>query len=104
MSRKFASGRPLTDAEEAEIQEMIGSDPDNPEITDAQIAAGGKTFAEAFPDLSEVIRRGRGRPTLADAKQAVTLRLSPATLAKFQATGDSWRKLMAEVLDRAKVK
>jgi hypothetical protein len=30
MPRKFSSKRPLTDEEEAEIQGMIASDPDNP--------------------------------------------------------------------------
>jgi len=59
MQRKFSAKRPLTDAEEAEIQRMIASDPDNPELTDEQIAAGGKSFAEAFPDLAETIRRSR---------------------------------------------
>ncbi|QMV00718.1 hypothetical protein GHV40_04085 [Devosia sp. D6-9] len=103
MTKKFASGRPLTDAEEAEIQRMIASDPDNPELTDEQLAAGGKPFSEVFPELAESIKRSRGRPKLSNAKQAVTLRLDPSTLAKFQAAGDDWRSRMAEVLDKAKV-
>lgn len=99
---KFSSRRPLTDSEEAEIQRMIASDPDNPEVTDEQIAQR-KTFAEAFPELTESIKRSRGRPKLDNAKQAVTLRLDPATLAKFQATGADWRIRMSEVLDKAKL-
>ena len=76
---------------------------DSPELTDEQIAAGGKPFAEVFPELAESIKRSRGRPKLSNAKQAVTLRLDPSTLAKFQAAGDDWRSRMAEVLDKAKV-
>lgn len=100
MSRKFSSKRPLTDAEEAEIQRMIASDPDNPEATNEQIARR-KTFAEAFPELAESIKRTRGRPKLDNAKLAVTLRLDPATVARFQTQGDDWRTRMSETLDRA---
>lgn len=100
---KFSSKRPLTDADEVAIQRLIASDPDNPEITDEQLAHGGKSFAEAFPELAESIKRGRGRPKLDSAKQAVTLRLNPDTLAKFQATGEDWRSRMADVLEKAKV-
>jgi hypothetical protein len=35
--KKFSAKRPLTDDEEAEIQRMIASDPNNPELTDEQI-------------------------------------------------------------------
>jgi hypothetical protein len=63
MTAKFSSKRPLTDDEEAEIQKLIASDPDNPEMTDEQIAQA-KPFAEAFPELMESIRRARGRPTV----------------------------------------
>ncbi|MGI6854998.1 BrnA antitoxin family protein [Mesorhizobium sp. 1B3] len=99
---RFSSKRPLTDEEEAEIQKRIASDPDNPEITDDQ-ARKGKPFAEAFPDLAESIKRSRGRPKVDNAKEAVTLRLSPETLAKFKAKGDDWRARMSEVLDNAEV-
>ncbi|HTV70513.1 MAG TPA: BrnA antitoxin family protein [Rhizobiaceae bacterium] len=103
MTGRFSHLPPLTDEEEAQIQRQIASDPDNPEITDEQIAAGGKTFAEMFPDLAESIRRARGRPKIEAPKQAVTLRLDPATLEKFKATGKDWRAKMSEALDKAKV-
>ena len=44
-SKKFSAKRPLTDDEEAEIQRMIASDPDNPELTDEQIAGLSPTCA-----------------------------------------------------------
>lgn len=102
MDIRFSSKRPLTDEEEAEIQKMIAGDPDNPEITDEQ-AAQGKSFAEALPDLAEAIKRGRGRPRLDNAKEAVTLRLDPRTVERFKMTGPEWRARMSEVLDKARI-
>jgi uncharacterized protein (DUF4415 family) len=93
---------PITDEEEAEIQRQIAADPDAAEATDEQLARA-RPFAEVFPDLLESIRRGRGRPPLESAKQAVTLRVDPATLEKFRATGKDWRARMSQVLDAAKV-
>lgn len=94
------SKRTLTNREEAKIQRMIAADPDNPELTDAQIAKG-KPFAKAFPELSASIKRSRGRPRLEDAKVAVTLRVHPDTLKRFKAHGDEWRGAMAKALDAA---
>ncbi|UXN74488.1 BrnA antitoxin family protein [Devosia sp. A8/3-2] len=90
---KFSSKRPLTDAEEAEIQRMIASDPDAPEVTDEQ-AKNPMTFAEAM-------KRRPGRPKLDNAKEPVTLRLDPGTVARFKALGDNWRTIMADVLEHA---
>lgn len=100
MTVKFTSKRPLTDGEEAEIQEMIAKDPDNPEITDDQ-ASRGKPFGEAFPDLAESIKRSRGRPRKKHARQAVTLRLDPRVVERFKAGGDDWRNRMVEAIEKA---
>jgi len=102
MTIKFSSKRPLTYEEEAEIQKMIASDPDNPELTDEQIKQG-KPFKEALPELYESIQRSRGRPRVDNPKEAVTLRVSPDTLAKFKASGKDWRTRMADALDKAKI-
>jgi len=75
---------------------------DNPEWA-AEDFARAKPFAEALPELAATIRRGRGRPPVEAPKQAVTLRLDPATLEKFKATGKDWRTTMARALDKAKV-
>jgi uncharacterized protein (DUF4415 family) len=101
MNVKFSSKRPLTDEEEAEIQKMIASDPDNPELTDEELA-NMKPFKEVFPDLYESIQRSRGRPRVEKPKEAVTLRVDPDTLARFKASGKNWRSMMAEVLEAAK--
>jgi uncharacterized protein (DUF4415 family) len=92
----------LTDEEEARIRRQIASDADAPEATDEQLARA-RPFAEAFPDLMASIKRGWGRPKLESAKQAVTLRLDPATLARFKALGADWRNRMSDVLDKAKI-
>jgi uncharacterized protein (DUF4415 family) len=100
MPRKFSSRRPLTGAEEAEVQQMIASDPDNPELTDDQISEI-RPFAEVFPALAEGVGRGRGRPKFETALEAVTLRLDPATVKYFRAQGADWRRRMAKVLAKA---
>lgn len=93
--------RDLTDEEEAEIQAQIADDPDDFDITDEELAQA-KPFAEALPELYAAIQRSRGRPKLANAKQAVTLRLPPDTIERFQAGGADWRQRMAEALEKAK--
>lgn len=90
----------LTDAEEAEIQRQIASDPDAPEATEEELARG-RPFAEALPELAAAIRRARGRPRVEAPKEAITLRLSPETLAKFKASGDDWRARMSDILEHA---
>ena len=91
---------PLTDAEEAEIQRMIASDPDNPELTDGQIA-GLRPFAEVLPALAESAKRSPGRPKLEKTLEPVTLRLDPSVVEHFRAQGADWRKRMARVLAKA---
>jgi uncharacterized protein (DUF4415 family) len=94
--------KPLSDKEEAEIQKQIAADPDDSEATDAEIAQA-KPFKEALPELYASIQRTRGRPRSEAPKEAVTLRLDPATLERFKATGENWRAKMSEVLDQAKL-
>lgn len=92
--------RRLTAAEEATIQTRITADPDAPEATGEQLAQA-RPFAEAFPVLAEGIRRARGRPRVAAPKEVVSLRLDPAALARFKATGKGWRLAMAALVEEA---
>jgi len=92
--------RPLTDAEEAEIQREIANDPDAPELTDEQ-AAQATTFDKAFPTLAASIRRTRG-PGKKPKKEVVTLRLDPDVVAAFKAEGEGWQSRINEILRRAK--
>lgn len=93
--KTFAPGRGYSRADWDEVS-------DNPEWTTEDFARA-KPFAEALPELAATIRRGRGRPHVEAPKQAVTLRLDPATLEKFKATGKDWRTTMARALDKVKV-
>ena len=93
---KFSKDRPLTDAEEAEIQAMIASDPDTPELTDEQLAEA-KPFAEVFPDLAASIVRTRGKQK-APTKELISLRVDRDVLAAYRATGDGWQARMNAAL------
>lgn len=94
MTKKFSSNRRLTDLEEAEIQEMIASDPDNPELTSGQIAQG-RSFKDALPELHRSIVRSRGRPRVENPKEAVTLRLDPKMVSRMKEESDDWRTILA---------
>ncbi|SIR28059.1 Uncharacterized conserved protein, DUF4415 family [Rhizobium sp. RU20A] len=103
MTVRFSSKRPLTEEEEADVQRMIASDPDNPEVTEEQVAKA-RPFRDVFPDLAASIDREkarRGRPKLSSPRVAVTLRMEPAVLEAFKATGEGWRSRMEDALRRA---
>ena len=93
--------KPLTDDEEARIQAGIASDTDSPELTEVQLS-NAKPFGAVFPALAEAIKRSRGRPKLDAPKEAVTLRLSPDTIARFKAqSGANWRDQMSKTLEKS---
>ena len=103
MTVRFSSKRPLTDEEEAEIQRMIASDPDNPELTDEQIAQA-RPFREAFPDLAAAIDRElgrRGRPPVENPRRQVSIRLDPEVLDYYKSTGKGWQSRINDALRKA---
>lgn len=100
MTVKFSSRRPLTDEEEAEIQAMIASDPENPEMTEAELREL-RPFREVFPDLAASIDRKLGRPKADNPKKAISLRLDAEVIERFKATGDGWQSRMNEALRKA---
>ena len=63
MNRIFDEHRGLDDAEEAEVQKQIASDPDDGEATDLDLAQA-RPFAEALPELIESIQRARSHPVV----------------------------------------
>ena len=94
---------PISDADEARIQALITSDPDAPEITDDQIARA-MPFTEAFPALSEAMRKNLGgRPKSKNAKVPVSIRLDQDVVAKFKATGLGWQSRINDVLRKSVV-
>lgn len=100
MKGKFSSTRPLTDAEEAEIQAMIASDPDNPEMTEEELKEL-RPFREVFPELAASIDRKLGRPKAETPKKAISLSLDQEVIDRFKATGDGWQSRMNEALRKA---
>lgn len=83
---------------EDQIQRMIASDPDAPEVTDAQIAQA-KPFTEAFPALSHAMRKNvGGRPKAENPKVAVSLRLDQDVVARFKSKGPGWQTRMNSAL------
>jgi uncharacterized protein (DUF4415 family) len=92
--------RHLTDAEEAAIQAQIANDPDAAEATDKQLLKA-KPFGEALPELMDVIRRGRGRPSVANPRTQISLRLDGDVIEKFKSTGKGWQSRVNAALRKA---
>jgi uncharacterized protein (DUF4415 family) len=98
--RKRAVTAEISDEEEARIQDVIASDPDNPEWTDEQFARA-KAATDVLPSdlLAELKSRG-GRPRSPSRKLPVKLRLDPDVVEGFRALGPGWQTRMNEVLKR----
>ena len=90
----------ISDEEVARIQAGIAEDADNPEWT-AEDFRNAKPFAEVFPELTESIRRSRGRPVADNPKKQVTLRLDSDVVAKFRAGGSGWQSRINDILRKA---
>ncbi len=82
-----------TDEEDAAINAGIAADPDTFELTDEH-------FAMMRP-FSALPRPGRGTPKLANAKQAIKLRLDPDVIEGFRAGGAGWQSRINEALRTA---
>jgi uncharacterized protein (DUF4415 family) len=79
------SGRKIrldTPEEDAAITAAAMSDPDNPPLTDEQLAQ---------------FKRRPGRPA-GSSKEQITLRLDTAVLDSFRSTGDGWQTRINNVL------
>lgn len=74
----------ISDDEEAAIQAGIAQDPDNPELTEAELASL-RPAAEVMPAaLYAALTRD------AAERDAAIVRLDPDVLAHFRATGPGW--------------
>ena len=91
-----------TDAEEAAIQAGIAKDPDNPELTDEQLAALRPACEALPPELyAALTKRPRGRPKASSRKVPVTLRLDADIVDAFRAEGPGWQTRMNDALRAA---
>ncbi|GEO98214.1 BrnA antitoxin family protein [Methylobacterium haplocladii] len=88
---------PISDEEEARIQACIAADPDNPELTDEQLAQMRPAREVLPPALYEALTK-RGRPKSESPKMLLTLRLDPHVVDAFKATGPGWQTRMNEAL------
>ena len=75
---------------------------DNPEWTTKMIAEA-RPAKEVLPKIfgartAAAMLKPRGRPKSPETKVAISLRLSPDTLARWKATGPGWQSRMANVL------
>lgn len=90
---------PISDAEEAQIQAGIASDPDNPEWTEDDFKTA-RPFKDASPALYAAWQRARAS-TAAGPTASLTLTLDRDVLERFRATGSGWEARMRAVLRRA---
>lgn len=81
-----------TEAEDAAITAAAESDPDNPPLSDEQLAQM-RPFAEVHPDL--VRRRG---PQKAPTKVPVYIRLDRDVVEHFKRDGQGWQVRLNEAL------
>jgi uncharacterized protein (DUF4415 family) len=97
----------LTQAQIAEIETKLRAlpepdltDPDTPEWTVEDFARAGGPESLSAAEL-RAFPKTRGRPRLAQAKQPVSLRLSPDVLAYYKAMGEGWQGQIEAVLKAA---
>lgn len=70
---------------------------DTPELTESE--AADLRPARAVPEIHALLpKRGRGRPKRADAKVNLTLRVEPALIEAYKATGPGWQVRMQDAL------
>jgi uncharacterized protein (DUF4415 family) len=75
-------------------------DDDIPEMTEANFARA-KPMRNVMPKVVEAMKRGRGRPKLAEPKARVSLRLDSAVVAAYKATGEGWQSRINDTLAHA---
>jgi len=110
-----------SDEEDAELIAAALSDPDNPPLTDEQLAQfrparevlSPTVYAELtdkrippeiriVSDAEDAARKKRmGRPPLANPKEQINIRLSAHVLAAFRATGKGWQTRIDDLLKEA---
>lgn len=92
--RSFKEGRGYTKQDWDEVS-------DNPPITEEALRKA-KPFTEAFPELTEEIRRNLGgRPKSENPKLAVSIRLDRDVVEAFKADGEGWQSRINEALRKA---
>jgi uncharacterized protein (DUF4415 family) len=97
-ARARASLEAMGDEEDARIRAGIAQDPDNPEITQQEMARM-RVHPEMAPAIRDAVRH-RGAQK-APTKELVSLRLDPDVLEYFRATGSGWQSRVNAALRKA---
>lgn len=119
MTRKLARSSPIsTETRKRSARAVIGAarrddlprkpraaaeDPDDgPEWTDAQLArAELAENGDVIRPASGTLKRGPGRPRIANPKKQVSVRLDPDVIDALQKGGPGWQGRMNEALRKA---
>lgn len=91
-----------TDEEDAAISAAISTDPDSPELTDANFA-NARPASEVLANYlgateTEALLRRRGRPLKADRKVDIKLRIDPDVVEALRSGGKGWQTRANEIL------
>lgn len=87
-----------TDEEDAQINQGIALDADNPELTEADFLQA-QTARQALPAIAN-LRRVRG-PQKSPTKTLVSMRLDPDLIARLKADGPGWQSRANDLLRQA---
>jgi uncharacterized protein (DUF4415 family) len=93
----------MTDEEDAAIHAAALRDPDNPPLTEEQLAQL-RPMAEVRPDLLRKVRKMRGQrgpQKSKPVKQRVSLRLDPDIVGHFKKRGPGWQSRLNAALRKA---
>lgn len=90
----------MTDEEEAAIHAGALRDPDNPPLTDEQLAQF-RRMEDVRPDLLRRLRGQRGPQRSKPLKVRVTLRLDPDVVQRFRRQGRGWQSRVNATLRKA---
>jgi uncharacterized protein (DUF4415 family) len=88
----------LSPEEGAAVARGIAADPDNPEWTEADVAAAQPAMAR-LPEVVAAFRRTRGKQRAA-TKELISLRLDQDVVARLRQSGRGWQSRLNETLRR----
>lgn len=98
--RARASLALISPEEDAAITAAAETDPDNPPLTEADMAAF-RPAVETAPDLVAAYKRRGPKTGAAGVKKQVTLRIDPDVIEHYRATGDGWQGRINAALRKA---
>lgn len=89
------------DEDETRIQAGIDADPDNPELTEQELAAMRPAGEVLPPHIHAALVHRDGHRNADHREVLLTLRLDPRVLDAYKGTGPGWQTRMHEILAKA---